>query len=87
MKVTSYNSISDLPETIARRCSYPVQVDFFLTLEWFRCVYTTALSESLTPRIYALTDGEGQPVGALFCGVKKRKKGTPKYDELLLHGV
>lgn len=67
MPVAVYESLDDLPQVVAETCSYPRQSDFFISLDWFRCLYDGALRGELTPRVYVLSDDADVPQAVLFC--------------------
>lgn len=69
MPIQVFESFDALPADLADRCSYPAQPDFFATLDWYRCLYGSALRGELTPRIYLVRDDAGTPLAALFCAV------------------
>jgi len=71
MHIQVHSSFAELPDDLVERCSYPAQQDFFSTLDWYRCLYDSALRSSMAPRIYVLRDAEGPPLAALFCGVEQ----------------
>lgn len=70
MKIQVFESFSDIPAAVAKRCSYPAQANFFLSLDWFRCLYDSALGASTKSRIYCCSDNDGDAHGLLFCGVR-----------------
>ena len=73
MNVKVYDSFSQLPGGVTAQFSFPAQKDFFQSLEWFTCVFDTAMAESVNPRIYCVHDSDGRPLGLLVCGVDKKR--------------
>ncbi|MGI9329435.1 MAG: GNAT family N-acetyltransferase [Gammaproteobacteria bacterium] len=74
MEVKVFDSISEIPPSIARQFSFPTVEDFFLSLNWFACLYDTSLHSTMTPRIYCLIDNDHRPVGMIFCATKKGER-------------
>ncbi len=74
MHVTVYESLLDIPSSFAWRLRYPNQKNFFLTLDWFTCIYETVLASSVSPRIYTIVDGGGTPIAAMICGANRRTR-------------
>jgi len=70
MRIQVYTDLAELPETVAARFSHPAQTDFFLTREWFTCLYDKALRDELTPRLYLVSDTRDQPLALFVCAVK-----------------
>lgn len=69
MRVTVHDALNGLPEPLERAWRFPEFAAFFLSLDWFECLFETALTGSLAPRIYAVADQAGAPIAALACGV------------------
>ena len=74
MKIRVFESLSEIPPSVRRRFSYPSQPNFFLSLNWFSCLFETALKDDLQARIYALEDDAQEIVGLQFCGVRKGER-------------
>src|SRR5258708_7890694 len=75
MPVRIYTSFEEVPHDVQHRLSYPLQPQFFLSFDWFFLLFATSLYQTLSPRIYVLTDDQGETLGALFCGVARGGKG------------
>ena len=69
MSVEVYHSLSGLPDQFEKVWRFPKFTNFFLSLDWFECLYETALKSSMELRIYVASDQQRQPVAALVCGV------------------
>ncbi len=67
--VAVYDALSGLPEPLERAWRFPQCEAFFLSLDWFECLFETALTGSLAPRVYVVADQAGAPIAALVCGV------------------
>lgn len=74
MEVKVLESLSAIPPPIARQFSFPTVQNFFLSLDWFACLYATSLRLSMTPRVYCLLDHDQSPVAMLYCATKKGEK-------------
>jgi hypothetical protein len=74
MQIKVFKSLSDIPDSIINQCSFPATQDFFLSLDWYSCLYETSLCESMSPRIYCLMEDNQRPIGMLFCGASKGKR-------------
>ncbi len=66
MQIQVFESVAALPSAIARQCAFPGVDNFFLSLDWFACLYETALHASVTPRIYCVLDDGEQVVAVLY---------------------
>lgn len=75
MHVRVYTSFQEVAGEVRGRLSYPTQPNFFLSLDWFSLLFETSLRETLAPRIYVPLNGQGEPLGALFCGVARGGAG------------
>ena len=74
MDIKVFESISEIPNSIMRQCSYPMVQNFFLSINWFSCVYDTALISLMNPRIYCLIDHDQRAIGILFCATKEGER-------------
>ena len=74
MKVRVFTSLSALPESIVRVSSFPAVPNFFLSQQWFSCLYETSLKSSFTPRIYCLYDDDERVVAMLYCATEDRSR-------------
>ncbi len=70
MKVSVYDSFDQLPAAVSDRNSYPCQGSFLLSNDWFGLLHETVLRQSLTLRIYVVSDDSDEIQLVLFCGVK-----------------
>jgi len=68
-RVDVYDALTGLPAPLERAWRFPQCAAFFLSLDWFECLFETALTGSLAPRIYVVADQAGAPIAALVCGV------------------
>ena len=67
MEVKVYNSFNAIPDDVAHQWSYPQQPNFFLSLDWYVCLYETALNTTADPKIYCLLNDDSEPLGLLCC--------------------
>ncbi|MFT4615278.1 MAG: hypothetical protein ACI9NT_002430 [Bacteroidia bacterium] len=74
MEVRVFTSIPEIPQSIASQFSYPAVQNYFLSLDWFACVFETALYASMSPRIYSLFDTDNSAIGLLYCATKKGER-------------
>lgn len=72
LRVAVYRSFDELPEGVRTLCSAEAQGRWFDSLDWFQCLFATALAESVLPRIYVVNDAAGNVVACLFCCVHRR---------------
>lgn len=73
LKTVVYTDFSDIPPNIWRACSYPQQPEFFLTIDWFKCLYNTSFTSNDELRAYFVIDTDEAVKAALFC---TRRHGT-----------
>lgn len=69
MTIRVFTAITDLPEAVRRQLSYPVEPEFFLSLDWFELLFETCLSATHRMRVYVSLDGNNRVRCSLFCGV------------------
>lgn len=66
MNVSVFESLGELPANLAAELRYPQQQNFFLTLDWFECLYATVLTGQLIPRVYVVESTAGTPALVFF---------------------
>jgi hypothetical protein len=66
MPVASYGSFLEIPESLRARCSYRVGQPFFVSVEWFRCLYESGLRRQADLRVYAASRDHNDAKAALF---------------------
>lgn len=67
LKVAVYGSFDQLPENARTLCASAAPDRWFDSLDWFHCLYSTALADAVQPRAYVVTDDSGEAVACLFC--------------------
>uniref|UniRef100_UPI0031377B86 hypothetical protein n=1 Tax=Variovorax sp. YR752 TaxID=1884383 RepID=UPI0031377B86 len=65
--ISVYESFDAIPDAVRSALSFPGQSNFFLSLDWFELLQTTAMADTVRPRIYVLGDADGGVKAALFC--------------------
>jgi hypothetical protein len=67
VKVTVHTTLDDLPESAKALCALFARTRWFDSLDWFQCLYSTALCGTVQPRVYVVSDDSGDTVACLFC--------------------
>ena len=67
MKVSVHVSFDDLPEGAIELCRSVTQRRWFESLDWYECLYSTALAGTVRPRLYVVRDDAGAVLACLFC--------------------
>jgi len=69
MKVRVYDSFDRLPALVPERNGYPNQPEFLLSNDWFSILFETSLKQSLSLRIYVVSDANSEEMLAImYCG-------------------
>lgn len=66
MQVTVFHSFEDLPREIRFQTSYPRVANFIHSLDWFETLFQKSFDRLATPRIYLVSDDQGQSVGVFY---------------------
>ncbi|MEM7450518.1 MAG: GNAT family N-acetyltransferase [Pseudomonadota bacterium] len=75
MSVRVFEQLSALPEEVSAALRFPAEPRFQRSLQWFENLYTEALADAISPRIYVYGGGGDAPV-ALFCAVRDERPGV-----------
>lgn len=75
MHLKIYDNIHDLPKAIRDQLSYPIQKDFFLSLDWFLCLFDATKTDTSSYLIACLTGKGGNLIYALLLA---RQANDPK---------
>lgn len=67
MRVSIYTSFDGLPQGARDLCDEFAASRWFDSLAWFRCLYATALKDSVQPRLYVASSESGEALACLFC--------------------
>lgn len=75
MKVSVYRSFDELPESGSALFASVAREDWFMSLDWYRCLHDNVLREAMTPRIYVAWSDSGEALACLCCGVDDNHRG------------
>jgi hypothetical protein len=67
LKVSVHGSFEDLPGGARDLCASVVRDRWFDSLDWFQCLYSTAMADPVQLRLYIVSDDSGEVVACLFC--------------------
>lgn len=73
MNVSAHTTFETLPESARDLCVSVAGDRWFDSLEWFRCLYSTALADAVQPRIYVASSDSGEALACLFCCTRGQK--------------
>lgn len=67
MKIAVYESLQDVPSSILPHFSFASLGNFFLSTEWFQCLYETVMRPTHAMRVYVPSNDGLAPTGLAVC--------------------